>query len=56
MEAARALTLYYAATILFLLLDYGLGIDVRLAREPREFAAVEESGTRVGICARTAAV
>ena len=31
MTAARALTLYYAATILFLLLDYGLGINVRLA-------------------------
>ena len=31
MTAARALTLYYAATLLFLLLDYGLGINVRLA-------------------------
>lgn len=31
MTAARALTLYYAATILFLLLDYGLGVNVRLA-------------------------
>ena len=31
MKSERVLTIYYAATIGFLLLDYGFGINVRLA-------------------------